>query len=88
MTNVDTQATSREAHQSVRHGSHRRIVLAILKAKGPCTDRRLEYWAERLGVSGSSARGRRAELVKMGKVKPSGVVRLPNGRPAIVWRAV
>jgi len=85
---VDTQATSREAKKSVRHGSHRRIVLAILKCRGPMSDRRLQYWAERLGVSQSSARGRRAELVKLGQVEPAGVVRLPNGRPAISWRVV
>jgi predicted ArsR family transcriptional regulator len=85
---MDAQATSREARKTVKHGSHKRIVLAILKCRGPMSDHRLEYWAERLGVTGSSARGRRAELVKLGNVKPAGVVRLPNGRPAISWRAV
>ena len=85
---MDAQATSREARKTARHGSARRIVLAILKCRGPMSDRRLQYWAGRLGVSQSSARGRRAELVKLGKVKPAGVVRLPNGRPAISWRAV
>lgn len=80
-----TAATSRSARASCRPGSAKRVVYRILRAKGPLTDRRLEYWAGQLGVSPSGARGRRAELVRDGKVKPVGVVRLPNGRLAICW---
>lgn len=68
-----------------------RVILAILRERGPMTDERIAEWLDNVQhpISPSGARTRRAELVNAGYVRDSGKRdRLPTGRMAVVWEAI
>jgi hypothetical protein len=66
-------------------GRLQRLVLAVLAEQGPLTDNEL---IEATGLSPSTARPRRIELVKMGRVRQCGETIAANGRRAALWEAV
>jgi len=75
--------TSRQASESMKGKtkSLRAQVLDLLKTEA-LTD---EQIAQRLNLSGSTARPRRIELQKAGLVKASGTTKTASGRNATVW---
>ena len=77
--------TSREASASMKGKTQtlRAQVLALLKAEA-LTD---EQIAQRLSLSGSTARPRRIELQKAGLVEPAGTTKTASGRNATIWTA-
>jgi hypothetical protein len=79
--------TSHDAAASVRNRTETQEgILNALYEWGKMTDQELVDWYEGPKASPSGLRTRRAELVKMGKVRDSGQrVVLPSGRRAIVW---
>jgi hypothetical protein len=80
--------TPQSPYSAVEHHTGARLVLKIIQAHGPMPDRRLEWWAVRLGLHPISARCRRAELASAGLVQWTGRrVRLSSGRLARVWTA-
>lgn len=80
-------ATSREAAASIEPAIHtlRRKVLDAIRAHGGLTD---EQGIELTGMSPSTYRPRRIELVESRLVEDSGLTRkTKSGRWAAVWRA-
>lgn len=80
--------TSRSAAQAIRPDTSRlRIkVLAAIVTGGGLTD---EEGIDATGLSPSTYRPRRIELVETGRVQDSGETRLTrSGRKAVVWEAV
>lgn len=76
--------TSRQGPTPLTMNKTRQIVLDVLKVR-PLTDTELVA-ALRGRMSDSGARTRRAELVRMGKVRDSGRrLRSPSGRMNVVW---
>lgn len=79
----DAPATSQQAARavSVRSGSQRGRILLYLARAGGCADPTLQ---ERLGLSPSSERPRRVELVELGLVAPRGTT-VRDGQEYTVW---
>ena len=76
--------TSRQGPTPLAMNRGRQIVLDVLRVR-PLTDTELVA-AVRGRMSESGARTRRAELVRMGKVRDSGRrLRSPSGRMNVVW---
>tara|TARA_S200002703_G_C3790118_1_gene243824 strand:- start:1453 stop:1845 length:393 start_codon:yes stop_codon:yes gene_type:complete len=76
--------TSRQGPTPLTMNKTRQVVLDVLRVR-PLTDTELVA-ALRGRMSDSGARTRRAELVRMGKVRDSGRrLRSPSGRMNVVW---
>jgi predicted transcriptional regulator len=78
---------SREAHKQIKpHVTmlQHRVMLALVDY-GPSTQHRL-CALFRGELAESTVRTRVSELVKKGLVEASHTIKLPNGRPATVWR--
>ena len=60
------------------------LVLDTLGRYGPQTDLELEAC---LGISGSTLRPRRIELLRKGLISENGKRKTQSGRMAVVWRA-
>ena len=81
--NLDPE-TSNQGPKPMTMTKNRQMVLDVLKVR-PLTDTELVA-ALRDRMSDSGARTRRAELVRMGKVRDSGRrLRSPSGRMNVVW---
>jgi len=78
--------TPREAADGVQRRRHAELVLQVLRL-APLTHAELSR-VLRLWMSGSSARGRCAELVAAGKVRWAGYFKRRDGRRHRVWEAV
>ncbi len=79
---------SRAAAEAIRPdtGRLRLAVLGAIRDAGGLTD---EQGIDATGISPSTYRPRRIELVEAGKVKDSGEVRLTKSwRKAVVWKVV
>lgn len=82
---VSHSATSRAAAQAMKPNvnmQHQRI-LAALKRIGPMTDEEIALAAN---LSPNSARPRRIELLRLGRISPAGEGRTSSGRKAQLWR--
>ncbi len=85
--------TSHDAAKSVESGwitVAQGAILNRLRNDGPLTDERIiaRLRDQRVSISPSGARSRRAELVKLGLVEDSGKrEKTASGRQTIVWRA-
>lgn len=79
--------TSHAAARSVRITRGQWLVLCLLGRWGPCTDERLVSAAhtDRVRISPSGARSRRAELVEAGLVEQVGESVTASGRRCLVW---
>lgn len=63
-------------------------VLEVIHKHGPMSDQALVPLAQHMGAvhqSSSGIRTRRAELVRLGRVRQVGTMTLPSGRDAAVW---
>jgi hypothetical protein len=66
-------------------------VYAVVKQHGPLADHILVPVAQHESgshLSSSGIRSRRAELADKKLVKPTGTVKMPSGREAVVWDVV
>lgn len=79
---ADAPATSRAAARAIRSGSQRAKVLMFLAGTRGRTDFEIQY---HLGLSPSSERPRRGELVSLGLVTPTGDTREHSGLAWTVW---
>lgn len=61
------------------------IVLACIEAHGPVTDERI---AELTGLAANTARPRRLELERAGRIEAVGASRTRSGRRAVAWAVV
>jgi predicted ArsR family transcriptional regulator len=57
-------------------------VYEVIRQRGPITDERI---ADVLGMNPSTARPRRIELVRAGKIRAAGTLRTNAGRRATCW---
>lgn len=62
-----------------------RVVYDAIREHGPLTDERI---AELTGLAANTARPRRLELERAGKVEAAGASRTRSGRRAVAWRVV
>lgn len=89
----DDPETSRAASKTVNVTRGQRLVLSVLKVRGPMTDEDIydtimEQDDGTFSLSPSGARTRRHELEGLGLVVDSGRREtLPSGRKAVVWAA-
>jgi len=84
---VSTQTTRQEAERSIKPSAaaYREQVYRCIEWNGPICD---EAIAELTGLNPSTARPRRIELAKAGRIEPAGATHTKSGRRAVAWRVV
>jgi len=84
---VSTARTRHEAGEAIKplRDRLRQQVLEAIRANPGVTDERI---AELTGLAGNTARPRRLELERAGRIEAAGASRTRSGRRAVAWRVV
>jgi len=87
LTRTRDPETSHEAAAaaSIARHNHRRLVLAAIRCRGPCSAKALEHHLH--WISPESIRGSIKWLRNWGYIRLAGYVRLRSGRRARAWKA-